>query len=86
VTEAQGAAGDQAEECGLCQRVLEAHCRLHGGTEPSFCTMLARHRADPRGYTADQVLIDLRQVATRAQIEEVGTLLRREDAARAGAG
>ncbi len=58
------------ETCGLCERILNAHCELHGRQEPTFCELLERHHRDPT-YGPDEVLVDLVRVATPAQMEQV---------------
>jgi hypothetical protein len=62
------------KDCGLCPRILEAHCRLHGG---EFCELLERYRTDP-SYGSDDVLYDLTRLATPDQIAQVRSALLEE--------
>jgi hypothetical protein len=73
-----GAAAYDAKACGLCPRVLEAHCELHGAEQPSFCDLLERYRTDP-SYGPDDVHYDLMRISTPEQRTQVTAALRKAD-------
>lgn len=68
------AAGYGPKDCGLCPRVLDAHCRLHGQANQTFCDLFDRYKTDP-AYGTDDVMADLMRIATPDQIKEVTAAL-----------
>lgn len=67
---------DTTKDCGLCPRILDIHCRLHGQDNPTFCDLLNRYKSDP-AYGADDVLYDLQKIATPDQVAQVRAEYRR---------
>jgi hypothetical protein len=74
----QAAAVPGAKECGLCPRILDLHCRLHGQGQPEFCDLLVRYQRDPN-YGPDDVHYDLMRISTPEQRRQVTEALRESD-------
>lgn len=78
---AEGGAAPAAwgpKDCGLCPRVLDLHCRLHGDAQPAFCDLLVRYQTDP-SYGPDDVHYDLMRISTPEQRSQVTAALREAD-------
>ena len=58
------------EDCGICAKVLESHCRLHGSENPRYCQLWEEYWTNPN-LTPDDVLYELAKVETPEQQQEV---------------
>lgn len=54
------------EECGYCATILDAHCTLHGDTQPDYCDLQRRYYTDDT-MTVDDVYAALIPLETPAQ-------------------
>lgn len=65
---------NHGEECGVCAKVLQTHCAMHGATNPEYCDLWERYWTD-RGLSGDDVLYELSKIETPQQRQEVADAL-----------
>ena len=56
--------------CGVCERVLRSHCKLHGSMNPQYCAMWERYWTDPT-MDPDDVLYELSKIETPQEQQDV---------------